>query len=108
MRLILARLFGDALPRLGHQRVAIAADGGARRTRRRARCRLSFGLALVALVAFADLGQPRRPFVGWHLEGASRHAIAAAHALVGIVDDRPERRFVERPYRADRCAGGLL
>ena len=63
-------------------------------------------LALIAHVAFPHSRQPFIPLVGGYLEGASLQAIAAAHALFCVIYDWPERRFLQRPFRADRSADG--
>ncbi len=96
------------LVRFRQQFVAVAADRGAHRAGFRARGLLALALPLVAHVALAHLRQALVPFVGRHLERAGLHAIAAAHALVGVVDHRSQGRLLQRAHRAHRRARRLL
>src|SRR5262249_10248845 len=100
-------LFGQAFFCLGDQGVAAAANGGAGGTRRGTRSRLTLDLPLVAHIALPNLGKAAGPLVGGDLERARLHAIAAPHALGGIVGDRTERGLLQGSDRTDGGAGGL-
>ena len=66
----------------------------------------SFLQAAGAHDALSDDGHGAIPLVLGHGEGAGHHAVAAAHALGGIVDDGALRGLHQGPHRADGHAGG--
>ena len=91
---ILVGLFGHALARFGDQCVAVAVLGGAHRAGFGAGGQLALRSAARSTCrTCASCGRRLVPFVGRHLERAGLHAVAAAHALVGVVNHRARARF---------------
>ncbi len=100
------RALGEAAVRLGEQLVAVAEERRALRAGLGAGGRLALGLAGGAEVALDDRGHRVVPLVLGNAERAGLHAVAAAHAAAGVVDDRAFRRLAEGLDRADADAGG--
>src|SRR5207244_351712 len=106
-RHVFAGVLGDALPRLGDERLALAEERRAGGARLRARGLLAGQDAVGAHDALAHARDRLRPLVLRHAERTRHHAVAAAHALVGVVRDRTFLMLDERADGADRDAGRI-
>ena len=99
----------DAAAGLGQERVALPEDRGLRGTGRGAGglAELTAGEGVVAQDALADPGDGRVPLVPGHAERAGHHAVAAAHADVGVVGHGPGLGGVQGAHRTGGGAGGI-
>ena len=70
--------------------------------------RQAHGLPVGAEGAFADQGHRRLPLELGNLEGTGHHAVAAADALVVVIDHRPLRQLRQGPHRAGAGAGRVI
>jgi len=104
---IVAGIVANPLPSLGDQLIALAELGGAGRADFRAGCRFPRGHAIGTHGALLHLGDELPPFIFGDAEGARHHAVAAAHALRGIVGDRSQSGFLQRADGTDGSAGRL-
>src|SRR5512139_2070727 len=103
------RAGGQPLPGLGQELLGLAPEQRVRGAGLHAGRRDAVGLALIAEGALLHPGVvPLAPLVLRDLEGAGHHAVAAADALVEVVDHRPVRRLVQRPDQAGRGAGRVV
>src|SRR5438309_9290995 len=97
---VLAGVVANALLRFGDQFIALAELGRAGRADFGTGGRLSRLHAVGTHRALLHARQKLAPFVFRHTEWTGHHAIAAAHAAVLVVDDRPGRRLPQRAHRA--------
>src|ERR1043165_1645327 len=105
---VVVRVLEDAAVRLAQQLFAVTEERGLRRADLRAGGLLAGEHALAAHRALADARIERIPLVLGNVERTRNHAVAAAHALRGVVYYRAFGRLLQGGHGTDGRATGVF
>src|SRR6185369_14954503 len=108
MRDVFIRICADTVLCFSNEVFALAELRCTCRTRFGTSCLLTGLEPIRTHDAFANLRIQCSPLVLGNRERAGSHAISAADALVGVIDNRASSRLVKRAHRTRRSARGLF